>query len=880
MISWRKTLLALFALILSGGSLMAASREERAYTAAVAAFHDGIYDRAQTELAQFIKDYQDSRHLAEAILLKGEAEYKLGRFTEAIGTLSAPAGDWNKLADQYAYWRGEAQFGRGDFDHAAATFTNLAADFPDSPLRLNAVVGAAAAYERLADWPQLTNLLEATNGVFARAAARDSANELVSRGRLLLAQAQFAQQEFDAARATLNQIDPQVLTPDLNWQRANLACQVNLGGGDLVAALAGATNLVEIARQQKDTAPARLAESLALHAAILERLKRWPEAAVVWSQIITNGATPVDWQRQSMLKLADNAMAQGNFTNAMLSLTDFLQRFTNSPAAGLARLTLGELNLREFVVTPSETNYLATALATFDRLLATNAEPGDLAGKAHLDRGWCYWLAGKTNESAADFSAASEQLSLSEDLAVARFKLGDALFALQDYLGARACYQAVLTQFAGWPRVMESLGDRALYQIVRTSVNLQDRAGAEHAMQVLLDRFPKSNLQDNAELLLGEGIFDFGSATNAAGVFSDFVARFPDSPLRPQAELDRARTYERAQDWPAAIAGYESWLDHFPTNDLRPQVEYALGQAEYAAGNETNALACFAGLVAQFPADPLAPLAQWWMADYYFRQGGTNYSEAEKNYEDIFQNTNAVWRNSKLFYPAQLMAARAAMGRQDFQGAVNFYLTRLLSDTNCPEALRTQALFAYGGVLMRMESPDTNRPFANFELATNVFSQLCQDNPTNQLGPLACSELGDCNLQLGALDAATNAYWQVMHSPYAGPGLRSRAQVGLGRVLEKMAELSPPDERKPLLRQARDCYLNVVDTGYGKGLTDHESADAFWVKVAGLRALPLLSAGDSYPTNFFSTLETLLPPLKATLEKKRAALKAGATPPQ
>jgi len=44
------------------------------------------------------------------------------------------------------------------------------------------------------------------------------------------------------------------------------------------------------------------------------------------------------------------------------------------------------------------------------------------------------------------------------------------------------------------------------------------------------------------------------------------------------------------------------------------------------------------------------------------------------------------------------------------------------------------------------------------------------------------------------------------------------------------------------------------------------------VKKAGLQALPLLSA-DSCPTNFFARMESLLPPLKDALEKKKAALK-------
>lgn len=866
----RQILLVTLTLVWGGGTLFAASRESREYTAAAAAFNDGIFDRAETELARFVNDFPDSDHVAEAVLLKGEAQYQQGKFAEAAATLAAPAGDWAKLADQYAYWLGEAQYGQGDFKTAATTFTNLTGQFPKSSLCLASVVAAAAAYEKLADWTRLVSLLDAPDGVFASAAKHNGAGELVSRGRLLLARAQLAQGKFAAAQATLQSLTPSALSLDLNWQRVNLLCQVELGADDLGAALAASANLVDLARQPP-AAPARLAESLALRGTILGRLQRWPEAADVWAQNLTNSAAPVEWQRQAVLKLAEAALARQNYTNAMASLSLYLEQFTNAPAANLARLTLGELSLRQYAAVPADTNYLAGALATFDDLLATNSDAGDLAGKAHLDRGWCYWVAGNTNASLADFQAAAQRLPLSEDLAVAKFKTGDALFALHDYAAARASYQAVLKEFAGWPKVMTALGNRALYQVIRTSVNLRDKATAEAAMQQLLEQFPKNDINDNAELVLGEGLFTFDAATNAAAVFRDFAGRFPDSPLRPQAELDVARTYERSRNWPEAIASYQGWLTNYPADPLRPQVEYALGHAEFQAGHETNALAQFDDFVQRYPTNALAPLAQWWVADHYFRLGGTNYAEAEKNYEYIFQNTNAVWQNSELFYPAQLMAGRAAAGRSGFPDAAR-YFTAMVSDTNCPGPLQTQARFAYGSVLMRMDSPDTNRPYFNFELATNVFTKLGADNPTNDLGALASSELADCDLQLGAFDAATNAYTQVIRWPGVSVGLRSRARVGLGRVLEKMAELAPVEERKALLTAARNQYLNVVETAYGVGLNDHESASAFWVKKAGLLALPLLSNGDGYPTNFFNTLETLLPQLTETLEKKRAAL--------
>ena len=133
------------------------------------------------------------------------------------------------------------------------------------------------------------------------------------------------------------------------------------------------------------------------------------------------------------------------------------------------------------------------------------------------------------------------------------------------------------------------------------------------------------------------------------------------------------------------------------------------------------------------------------------------------------------------------------------------------------------------------------------------------------MGSLAGSELGDCYLQLGALDAATNAYAQVVNSRFASAGLRNRAQLGWGRVLEKKAEATAPEARKPLQLQALKIYWDVVYD---------PTSDAFWAKKAGLQALPLMTAtGEGNVDKFYTRLETLLPQLKDSLDKKKAALK-------
>ena len=875
-------LLILLALSTGGERSFAASaREDRAYAAAVTAFQDGMWSRAETEFAQFVQKHPKSDRRAEAVLMQAEAEFKQGKLPQAIALLTARQAGAGNLADQYVYWIGEAQFQNGDFSAAAETFVSLTRNFPESSLRLRVVVEAAASLAQTNEWPQVVSLLEETNSVFLRAAQMDPANELVSRGQLLLAQAKFAQKDFAGAAAVLESLNSQTLKPQLDWQRAYLLHQVKLAAGDTNAALAATTNLVQIARSEKDDV--LQAEGVALRAHVLEQLGQKSGAIAAYGEILKLNA-PVERQRQAILKMTELAIALARFSDAEDSLQKFLAQFPASAAADVALLTLGELHLKDYIAQVATTNHLAEATnhlreaqARFDQFLGafTNPASAGLAGKAHLDRGWCLWLAGKTNapETLDAFRAAATNLPPSEDLAVARFKMGDVLFAQKDFTNALENYRAVVDDFTNFPAVAQTLGARALYQMLRADLESTNVDGASSAMARILKLYPASDLADSSLLLVGEGLADARPPAAARALFQKFVETSPNSRLRPQVELAVARTYEREQDWPSAIGQYENWRTDFPTNALRPQADYALARANFQAGNETNAFGLFTNFVAQFPTNELAPLAQYWVADYYFRLGGTNDVAAERNYKMLYQNTN--WQGSLLVYQARLMAGRAAMGLPSYKDAIDHF-TSLTSDTNCPPDLNAQALFAYGSALMLSDSPDTNNPLANFQLATNVFNQICQLYPTNEPGVLAWIEIGDCDLQLGAFDAATNAYAQVFNSPFANISARSRAQIGFGSALEKKAALVSGAAPNKLLDQALDNYLDVFDTGVGENLRAGEVADPFWVKKAGLQALPLAEAlGVADPEKFFDHLEWLFPQLKDSLEKKRAALPPG-----
>ena len=688
----QRWLLIWFTLVLGGGQVFAASgRENRAYAAALSAFQDAMWSRAETEFAQFAQKYPKSDRVAEAVLLQAEAEFKQEKFPQAIALLQARKAAAGKLADQYVYWTGEAQFQNGDFSTAAETFVSLTRDFPESSLRLRGMVEAAAALAQTNAWPRVVSLLEETNSVFQRAAQLDPGNELVARGQLLLARAKLAQTDFTGAAAVLGSLNSHTLLPELDWRRMYLLYQIKLAAGDTDAALAATTNLLQIARlESDDEAATNLAESVALRAGLFEQLNRPGDAVAAYQENLATNV-PVEKQKQAILKIAELAIARKQYSDAEESLKSFLAQFPGSPAADLAWLTLGELQLKNYVTQPAATNQLTAAQERFDQFF--RAFPNSpLMGKAYLDRGWCgwrAWLAGSTNsltDSLADFEAAAQWPMPSADLAVARFKTGDAMFALTNYAGALENYRAVVDDFTNFPAVGRWLGDQALYQSLRANLALKDVAGASNALARILKLSPAGDLNGASLLLVGEGLADARQPAAARTLYEGFLDQFPTNGLRPEVELAIARTYEQERNWPAAIGKYSGWLNNFPTNMLlRPQAEYALALADFRAGNETNAFMRFTNFVAQFPTNDLAPLALWWVADHFFSTG--DFVNAEKNYQLFFQN----YPTNKLAYEARMMAGRAAMGRLSYTDAIR-YFTNLTGDANCPFELERQGV--------------------------------------------------------------------------------------------------------------------------------------------------------------------------------------------
>jgi TolA-binding protein len=876
MVALRRSILVLFLSLAAGLRLGAATTTEKGlFDSATGKLKDGFFQPAEQEFAGFVQQYTNSPLVPEALRLQALARLKQTNYSGAIELLSAHLKEAGPRADAYLFLIAKATALQGEFSKAAEAFAQLVKEFPTSTNRLEAVIEGAAARAKLGEWPKVIELLQEPNGSFQTAARAGANNDLVARGYLMLGEAQLAKRNYQDTQTTLAALTKLSMAPELAWQRQYLISRLRAGESKTTEALESATNLMALA---VTTARRDLqAESIAFHAGLLEQVGRIDEAVKVYENNLADGY-PVERQQQALLKITELCLAQNKVAQAARMLDKFSTTFSDSPAADLGLLTLGELRLRQYVTgatpetnrvdnaatnAPAATNFLQSAMAALNTLLKKFPKSARV-GKAQLDLGWCLWLSGQWPECQAAFQKAVEQLKAPSELAIAHFKLGDAQDKQGEFAGALTNYSAVANQFAELPEVKTNLLEAALYQSVRSALANTNLPAATNAMAKLIAWYPVGYHTDGAVLLTGQVISRRGNPAEARRIFSEFLKQDPDARLGPEVELEIARTCEEENKWEEALARYESWLSRFTNSPARPRAEYSRAWANFQAGHETNALSQFTNFVTHYPTNEYAPFAQRWVADYYFGKGAL--VDAENNYQWIYQSTN--WPASDLTYQARMMAGRSAIQRRGWNDALE-YFKGVYKDPNCTNELRFRALYAIGDTFMSWGS-ETNKA-ANYADALNAFDEICRLYPSNKLAVLALGAKANCRLQwaqsstnsFADLNAASNAFQEVIDSPLADFTAWSIAKFGQAVVFEKQAEQKSSKEQAVLFQAA---LTNCIDIFYNEKKKD----DLFWVQKAGLEAAGLAERLQLWPQalNVYRDLQRCLPPLRDRLELK------------
>ena len=345
-------------LLFAGGNLRAAgTAETRLYQSASKELQDGFWSLAEKDFTEFLKKYPESELYADVIVKKAQAQFKQGKFDELLGWLDSQQARAGKFGDEFAYWKAQANYYKGNYAAAADGFEQLVNDHSESARRLDALVESADARGKLGDWQRVVDLLGTSNGPFQQLARANPADTNVVRGYFLLSQAQSGRKEYAAAEKTLDALSGVKLRPEWEWARQYLLCDLLLAEGKTEQAWQASSNLINAAKGQLDL----LAESMATRGEILERLDRLPDA--IRSYETNLASEQLDVRRKALLRIVELNLQMGDLDAAATRLRGYLAEHPTEKGSDLEWLTLGELALRQYFnsrnpVKPAGTNTL------------------------------------------------------------------------------------------------------------------------------------------------------------------------------------------------------------------------------------------------------------------------------------------------------------------------------------------------------------------------------------------------------------------------------------------------------------------------------------------------------------------------------------------
>lgn len=806
--------------------LVAATPEETTlYRVARASFGDRLYDLAERQCAEFLKKFPGSEHAEAVTLLLAQTQFQRGRTVDCLATLHQGLDKWPTGAqrDEFLFWQGEAQMKAGQYAEAAISYGRVVDQFSGSGQRFKARYG--------------------------------------------LAFAQFKQQQFDAALATVKQLDDAGLTGDLDAAARLLTGKILLAQNRLadarqqflatIEAVSGNPAvfeahfwLAETLARQNEFEPAITRYRIVTDAAQGDNVKltdtqlaarswfglgwvhwqlgQFTQASDAYEQAVALATDPV-LKRDAALKRAESSARAGRTEPAIAQFSEFLGSFPGDPAADLARKAIADLL--------AQSKQWDRALEAYNGLIAAHPT-SPLMADAHVQAGLCALELGQPLTAKKMFQGAFARATQPEFAQKALFYLGDTHYLLKEYADAITQYQRLVGEHPGTPYL-----DRALFQLGHAFWQLRNSDGAIAAFDSLIEQLPVSPLAASAQYQIGVINARTGHEDGARAAFAKVEANWPGTDLGFRAACAIGDSLQRDKQHQQALDKYDAIVALNPPAAHLEQAVYSRGWCYAAMNQPAKALESFSAFIGQHPASALVPDAKFWIAQHYLAT--RELLKAQEQFQLIAQ----AHTNSPLAPDALYMAGRTANARQDYKGAIDLFESLIKSHP--ASAWSCQARFGQGDALTELNE---------FGQALNIFDTLIKDYPNCPLMAEAHGRKGDCLFTLNRYDEAVASFRIALDLAANAPAaLRNQLRFKIGQCFERGGK---PDD-------AFEFYGRIVQEASVAPPSD-EPPDRFWTGKAGLAAASIKEQLNQWreAMTIYEKMIPLCPDLKPLLEDR------------
>lgn len=405
---------------------------------------------------------------------------------------------------------------------------------------------------------------------------------------------------------------------------------------------------------------------------------------------------------------------------------------------------------------------LDAAASNLNKSLALASHNPEVALESRLLLAECNYRSGEYEKAAEGYRYYLRNAPRgAENLPLARYDLGYALFGSKDYKGAITQFETLASgahqlpanmiadaynrigdaryygsDFKGaigsYTRAYEadpSTADYALFQTAVMQGYLRNYSGKDATLDRMIERFPSSALIPSALLEKAENYLLLSRQDDAMSVYSTLVERYPSTEQGRNAYLQLAMTLENRGNTEKAADAYRNIVRSYPSSDEARLAAAALRRSYAEAGNIRE----LADFLASIPGAPALDPSEV-------------ESIAFDSAEQAFADTGD---------PSRLKS----------------YLEQFPSGANTPRALGLLADHAYAA--------------AEYDEALKYADRLVAQFPDNAAAESAFAIKGEVELSRGRSEVALGAY-KALESKASSPQNLAIARLGIMRVSREL----------------------------------------------------------------------------------------------
>lgn len=256
------------------------------------------------------------------------------------------------------------------------------------------------------------------------------------------------------------------------------------------------------------------------------------------------------------------------------------------------------------------------------------AEIGYMAGQAHLkagEREQAYLRFGEVIDSYP--STRHAYLSLVE-LVNAGVKVDEFQRGLVDYYNG-----AFVPSAEAFERYIRSRPEKRLDEAYYYAALSYQKAGdyeqAARRLEILMERFPESELYGQAWLARAGVLAESGDYEGAVKTYLDFVSNYPQSALSPQALWKRAELAETTERFTEAAQSYIGLQKKYPHDEGADDALFRAGLCYFRAASYEEAAQTLQALLSTYPGTELRARSFLWLGKSLQKAGKAQ--EAQEN---------------------------------------------------------------------------------------------------------------------------------------------------------------------------------------------------------------------------------------------------------